>query len=232
MSLSHTCELCLVTVRLNELLTVPTVIRDHFPLPQTDMTKKPHCPCPALQHQTHPVPGARFSKVDEREYNGHVADVRLNGTSAAVLSGTKVILHQIELGRGGGQGRNVPGGGGINDGPGPRRTFPEREDREHGEATSVGLTEAFLIYGTKAGTMEFFCLSEWAPLAGVELKHTCPVTRLWPNYLGTRVVFVDAANAGWLYSPASDKLTQVRIEGKVWFGATGETRVHAFSCMS
>ena len=58
--------------------------------------------------------------------------------------------------------------------------------------------------------MEFFCLSEWAPLAGVELKHSSPVSRLWPNYLGTRVAFVDAASAGWLYSPASDKLTQVK----------------------
>lgn len=96
----------------------------------------------------------------------------------------------------------------MNRSAGPRCTFPHREDGEHGQATTVGLTESFLIYGTRAGTVEFFCLSEWAPLAGVELKHVSPVKRLWPNYLGTRVVFVDAANAGWLYSPASDKLTQ------------------------
>lgn len=171
--------------------------------------------------------------MDEREYNGRVIDVRLNSTCAAVLSGSKVILQRIELdgpgagdGPGGRRGRlsSVAGGGGaslaggasgggagMTPGPGPRRTFPEREDREHGEATAIGLTEAFLIYATKAGTVEFFCLSEWAPLAGVELKHSLPVLRLWPNYLGTRVVFVDGASAGWLYSPASDKLTQVRL---------------------
>lgn len=170
-------------------------------------------------------------KVDEREYNGRVVDVRLNSTCAAVLSGSKVILQTIEVdaqglgdvpgGRrgkasstsGGGFSPAVSGGGvgvGIPPGPGPRRSFPEREDRDHGEATAIGLTEAFLIYATKAGTVEFFCLSEWAPLAGVELKHSSPVLRLWPNYLGTRVVFVDGASTGWLYSPASDKLTQVK----------------------
>lgn len=170
-------------------------------------------------------------QVDEREYNGRVIDVRLNSTCAAVLSGSKVILQLIELdGQGAGDGpigrrgrsssiagsgvslaTGASGGGvGITPGPGPRRTFPEREDREHGEATAIGLTEAFLIYATKAGTVEFFCLSEWAPLAGVELKHSSPVLRLWPNYLGTRVAFLDGASAGWLYSPASDKLTQAR----------------------
>lgn len=153
--------------------------------------------------------------------------MRLNSTCAAVLSGSKVILQRIELdgqgeggdGPGGRRGRTAttgisssaaPAGGGGNGGPGPRVTFPEREDRDHGEATAIGLTEAFLIYATKAGTVIFFCLSEWAPLAGVELKHVSPVLRLWPNYLGTRVVFVDAASAGWLYSPASDMLTQVK----------------------
>lgn len=155
--------------------------------------------------------------MDEREYNGHVTAVCLNSTSAAVLSGTKVILQQIELGsdptvRGGRRSSGfIPVGGQTDTGPGQRQTFPQREDREHGEATTVGLTESFLIYGTRAGTVEFFCLSEWAPLAGVELKHVSPVKTLWPNHLGTRVVFVDATNAGWLYSPASDKLTQARI---------------------
>lgn len=170
----------------------------------------------------HDMSQHKNSKVDEREYNGHVTEVCLNGTSVAVLSGAKVILQQIELGQdlssgaGGGRARSgsIPSGTGgyIDAGCGPRRTFPERDDREHGEATSVGLTEAFLIFGTRAGTVEFFCLSEWAPLAGVELKHASPVKLLYPNYLGTRLVFVDAANAGWLYSPASNKLTQVRID--------------------
>lgn len=161
-----------------------------------------------------------MKKVDEREYNGRVIDIRLNGACTAVLSGSKVVLQKIELENhpngAGGRGRVAPGaggggvpGGGVMPSPGPRRNFPEREDREHGEATAIGLTEAFFIYATKAGTVDFFCLSEWAPLAGVELKHGSPVKRLWPNYLGTRVVFVDGANAGWLYSPASEKLTQV-----------------------
>lgn len=145
----------------------------------------------------------------------------LNGTFAAVMSGSKVVLQRIELDnqaadRVPGRGRIAPSGGGGSGrvvGAGPRRNFPELDDRDHGEATAVGLTEAFLIYATKARTLQFFCLSEWAPLAGVELKHASPVKRLWPNYLGTRVAFVDADSSGWLYSPATDKLTEVKMRG-------------------
>lgn len=189
--------------------------------PDKNKYYKSYCGTIFYQHEhTKPSPllnkfGLSFHvQVDEREYNGRVTDVRLNGTYSAVLSGNKVVLQRIELdhqgSEAGGRGRVVPGGGGgVGPGPGPRRTFPERDDREHGDATAIALTEAFLVYSTEAGTVEFFCLSEWAPLAGVELKHTSPVKRLWPNYLGTRVVFVDSTSAGWLYSPASDKLTQV-----------------------
>lgn len=170
-------------------------------------------------------------KVDEREFNGRVTEVCLNGTFAAVLSGSKVVLQRIELDNQAadgvpGRGRIAPsgvGGSGRVVGAGPHRNFPERNDRDHGEATAVGLTEAFLIYATKDRTLQFFCLSEWAPLAGVELKHESPVKRLWPNYLGTRVAFVDAGSSGWLYSPATDKLTQVkRREGKVWTNIAGD----------
>lgn len=203
-------------------------------------------------------------QVDEREYNGRVADVQLNSTCVAVLSGSKVILQRIELdGKGGadgpggrhgrspaiavGGGASTGGGGregaGMMASPSARRTFPERADREHGEATAVGLTEAFLIYATKAGTVEFFCLSEWAPLAGIELKHASPVLRLWPNYLGTRVVFADAVGAGWLYSPSSDKLTQARemIPGRgarwergrvVGVGGNVDQHKHVCTCVS
>lgn len=141
-------------------------------------------------------------------------DICLNGAYAAVLSGFKIVLQRIEIknnGSGPGERRgDIPGGAGTTPGPGPRRAFPERDDRDHGQATALAITEAFLIYATRAGTVDFFCLPEWAPLAGVDLKHVSPVKRLWPNCLGTKVAFVDAANAGWIYSPASDRLTQVR----------------------
>ncbi|CAM9307951.1 unnamed protein product [Choristocarpus tenellus] len=157
----------------------------------------------------------RKQQVDEREYNGQVINICLNVDFAAVLSGSQVVLNPIEpenpprMGSSGPHDRKLTGSvDGI--GTGQRRTFPERDDGAHGKATSVALTEAFLIYGTEAGTLELFCLPEWAALAGSELRHSAAIMRLWPNYLGTRVVFMDDSNVGWLYSPAGDKLTQAR----------------------
>ncbi|CAM9775633.1 unnamed protein product, partial [Discosporangium mesarthrocarpum] len=162
-------------------------------------------------------------QVDEREYNGQVVDLHLNSSYAAVLSSSHVILQPIEPGLSlpGAMGSSSkiqgPRGGGAEgagaatmDGaaPGQRKTFPERDDGPHGKAKSVALTESFLIYGTQAGTLEFFCLLEWGMLAGSELRHLSGVVRLWPNFLGTRVAFADASHAGWVYSPAANKLTQ------------------------
>jgi hypothetical protein len=44
------------------------------------------------------------------------------------------------------------------------------------------------------GQVEIFYLAEWAVLSGAELRHSANVKSLHPNYLGTRILFVDSTN--------------------------------------
>ena len=112
-------------------------------------------------------------KVAEQEYLGTVKSVCLNDKFAAVLSDSQVTLHMIEPVKGGGA---------------QRKTFPERDDGSNSfKATAIALTNQFLIYGTDAGTVEFFYLTEWATLSGTELRHNCEIKAIYPNGQGTRV---------------------------------------------
>jgi len=52
-----------------------------------------------------------------------------------------------------------------------------------------------------------FYMTEWAFLSGAELRHPAGVKSLYPNYLGTRVLFVDATNVGYMYNPVSSELS-------------------------
>ena len=135
-------------------------------------------------------------KVNEQEYLGKVDKICLNGAHAAVLSGTRVTLHEIEAQAGAGT---------------QRKTFPVREDEHFVCATAIALTRDFLIYGTQAGTVEFFAVhpDEWTMLPGVELRHAHAVASLHPNAAGTRVVVVDAQHQGFIYNPVSAELTSI-----------------------
>ena len=136
------------------------------------------------------------TQVDEQEYLGKVDRICLNERYTAVLSDGRITLHQIEPNR---------------DPANQRRTFPEREDGAFARATAMALTENFLLYGTQAGTVEFFYLDqqEWAILSGAELRHSTAIKALYPNYLGTRVVVIDASNQGFIYNSVSAELTPI-----------------------
>ncbi|KAH8095414.1 hypothetical protein JL720_2712 [Aureococcus anophagefferens] len=107
--------------------------------------------------------------VNEQEYLGKVDKICLNGAHAAVLSGTRVTLHEIEAQAGAGT---------------QRKTFPVREDEHFVCATAIALTRDFLIYGTQAGTVEFFAVhpDEWTMLPG---------------------------HQGFIYNPVSAELTSI-----------------------
>ena len=116
-----------------------------------------------------------------------------------MLSDARITLHQIEPKREAAQAAAQQGGAAAAAAPGAqRRSFPEREDGQFAKATAMALTESFLIYGTAAGTVEFFDLepADWSVLSGAELRHSTAIKALYPNYLGTRVVVVDASNQG------------------------------------
>lgn len=130
--------------------------------------------------------GSNAGPINEQEYVGVVKEVRLNDEYAAVLTDSKVILHVIE----------PPANQPIK-----TRTFPSREEGSYSKITCMALTDDFLFYGTEAGTVEMFYLSEWTLLSGVELRLDNPVRKVYPNSNGTRIVVIDAANQCFLFNP-------------------------------
>ncbi|KAJ8599437.1 hypothetical protein CTAYLR_008001 [Chrysophaeum taylorii] len=134
-------------------------------------------------------------KVNEQAYLGSVDKICLNRRFAAVLSGSKVTLHELE-----------PSGANTN------KIFPNRDESPDSKgncASAVALTDHFLVFGTEAATVEFFSLDpdDWCLLAGAELRHATTVRHLYPNILGTRIVVVDALDEGFVYNPATAELT-------------------------
>jgi len=134
------------------------------------------------------------SLTNEQEYLGTVVDCKCNDRFAAILSDGQITLHLIEPVKGGGP---------------QRKTFPDRDDGSYKKATCVSLTDMFLIFGTESGTVEFFFLNEWAMLTSAELRHNNPISKIYPNQIGTRLVVVDSANAGFLFNPVTSDFTPI-----------------------
>lgn len=57
--------------------------------------------------------------------------------------------------------------------------------------------------------IEIFYMAEWSVLSGAELRHSAGIKSLHPNYLGTRLLFVDATNVGYLYNPVNAELSTI-----------------------
>lgn len=64
------------------------------------------------------------------------------------------------------------------------QVLPPRDDVR---ATCIATTEEFCVYGTSAGTIEFFYFGEWTLLAGVELRHEEAIRSVFPNAKGTHM---------------------------------------------
>ena len=81
--------------------------------------------------------------------------------------------------------------------------------RSYKRAKAIALTAQFLIYGTDAGTVEFFYLTEWAMLSGAELRHNVGIKAIYPNGQGTRLVIMDENGDGFLYNPVTSDFTPI-----------------------
>lgn len=133
---------------------------------------------------------ASSQPINEQEYIGVVKEVQLNSTYAVILTDSKAIIHPIE-----------PSANSQNQ----TKTFPGREEGSMSKVTCIALTEEFLYYGTEAGTVEAFFLTEWKVLPGVELRldPPNPIKRLDPNASGTRLVVTDSSNTCFLFNPVT-----------------------------
>lgn len=130
--------------------------------------------------------------VAKKEYLGTVDRIVVNHMwAAALLQEGRVQLHGIE----------------------PRETqsklFPEKEG-DDSVITCVELTKDFLTYGTNKGAVVYFSLADWCQLSEYKHDKGLAIKGVWPNPTGSRIVFVDGNNDGYIYSPVSDdQLVQI-----------------------
>eukprot|EP01116_Phalansterium_solitarium_P013666 TRINITY_DN3106_c0_g1_i10.p2 TRINITY_DN3106_c0_g1~~TRINITY_DN3106_c0_g1_i10.p2 ORF type:complete len:1339 (+),score=616.68 TRINITY_DN3106_c0_g1_i10:197-4213(+) len=130
--------------------------------------------------------------VAKKEYLGTVERITINQVyAAALLQEGRVQLHGIEP--------SVT----------QSKLFPEKEGDE-ASITCCELTKDFLIYGTSKGVIVYFSLSDWTQLSEYKHDKGLAIKGVWPNPTGSRIVFVDANNDGYIYSPVSDdQLVQI-----------------------
>eukprot|EP00750_Incisomonas_marina_P015809 INCI18667.1.p1 GENE.INCI18667.1~~INCI18667.1.p1 ORF type:complete len:1397 (-),score=234.22 INCI18667.1:122-4312(-) len=126
---------------------------------------------------------------NEEEYLGTVTNVYLSESVAAVLYDGQIKVHDIE------QGRNSR----------EPQLLPMKKDK----ATCAKMTHEFLVYGCTSGALHFFSTTDWEPLPGCEYRHDCAIYAVYPNDIGTRVVFIDSADRVFLYNGADTSIIEI-----------------------
>lgn len=135
--------------------------------------------------------GAKVQQT--RNYLSTVQYVRLSHDYAAVFTDGRVTLHPID--------EDEDNMGGNGEEAARHRVFPEKDDAA--DVTAVAMTEEFLIYGTARGTIHYFSLEDWCYVN--EFRFNTGIRQVYPNAMGTRVVFIDSTNAAYLYNPVNDQ---------------------------
>lgn len=126
-----------------------------------------------------------FRKLKDIEYLGTIASMCLNSDYAAALFEGKVQLHMIE-GRDQEERKQM-------------KLFPD-DDRK-GRILCHAITADFLYYGTDAGDVVCVLVEDWEMVSSY--SHAVGVRKVFPDLNGTRLIFIDDKNAGFLLSPAS-----------------------------
>uniref|UniRef100_A0A8D3DJB4 WD repeat domain 19 n=1 Tax=Scophthalmus maximus TaxID=52904 RepID=A0A8D3DJB4_SCOMX len=128
-----------------------------------------------------------FKKLKEFEYLGTIARMCLNSDYAAALFEGKVQLHMIESK--------------DHEERKQMKLFPD-DDRQ-GRILCHALTADFLYYGTDVSLSNVVCVlvEDWATVSSY--SHSVGVRRVFPDLNGSRLVFFDDKNSGFLFSPAN-----------------------------
>ncbi|XP_056442831.1 WD repeat-containing protein 19 [Gadus chalcogrammus] len=149
---------------------------------------------------------AGFSRLKDVEYLGTVASMCLSADHAAALLEGKVQLHMIERDE--------------HDEKKQMKLFPE-DERTQGRILCHALTADLLYYGTDTGTVVCVLLEDHQALSSY--KHTLGVRKVFPDPNGTRLLFIDDKNGGFLLSPgnATDSCVELpsfspTITGVLW----------------
>ncbi|XP_063720528.1 WD repeat-containing protein 19-like isoform X2 [Symsagittifera roscoffensis] len=145
------------------------------------------------------------TKVTQREYMGTVSEVKLSEKFAAVRCQNSVQLHRVGMSS-------------LEDDESSSKLFPENAQTE-GVITAIALTPHFFIYATNKGSINYFSLEDWCPIT--HFQHAKPVTRIFPEITGTRLLAVDDIHQAFVYCPIDDSLVAVeelpnKVEGVLW----------------
>ncbi|XP_019956067.1 WD repeat-containing protein 19 isoform X1 [Paralichthys olivaceus] len=128
-----------------------------------------------------------FKKLKDFEYLGTIASMCLNSDYAAALFEGKVQLHMIE--------------GKDHEEKKQMKLFPD--DDRNGRILCHALTADFLYYGTDSGNVVCVLVEDWENVSSY--THSVGVRKVFPDLNGTRLVFIDDKNNGFLLSPANKK---------------------------
>ncbi|XP_004564353.3 WD repeat-containing protein 19 isoform X1 [Maylandia zebra] len=126
-----------------------------------------------------------FNKLKDIEYLGTIASMCLNSDYAAALFEGKVQLHVIE--------------GKDQDEKKQMKLFPDNDRK--GRILCHALTADFLYYGTDSGSVVSVLVEDWETVNSY--SHSVGVRKVFPDVIGTRLVFIDNKNSGFLLSPAN-----------------------------
>ncbi|TKS68140.1 WD repeat-containing protein 19 [Collichthys lucidus] len=130
-----------------------------------------------------------YNKLKDIEYLGTIASMCLNADYAAALFEGKVQLHMIE--------------GKDQEEKKQMKLFPD-DDRQ-GRILCHALTADFLYYGTDSGNVVCVLVEDWVTVSSY--SHSVGVRKVFPDLNGTRLVFIDDKNGGFLLSHANKPLT-------------------------
>ncbi|XP_068176892.1 WD repeat-containing protein 19 isoform X2 [Antennarius striatus] len=128
-------------------------------------------------------PGVK--KLKDIEYLGTIASMCLNSDYAAALFEGKVQLHMIESK--------------DQEEKKQMKLFPDG-DRQ-GRILCHALTADFLYYGSDSGNVVCVLVEDWETVC--IYNHSVGVKKVFPDLNGTRLVFIDNKNGGFLLSPAN-----------------------------
>ena len=138
------------------------------------------------------------TQVKKQDYIGAVEGVNINSKHAAVLSEGRIHFHEL----GEVEDYSDPGYGMA---PEPL-VIPERG--QAAEVSCVALGQDFLVYGTRAGQINYWSIADQAMVN--RYRHDDGgITGLSPNKVCTRVLFSDSRRQIFLFNPINDQLVEV-----------------------
>ncbi|KAJ3615317.1 hypothetical protein NHX12_018885 [Muraenolepis orangiensis] len=154
---------------------------------------------------------AGFSQLKDIEYLGTITSMCLSADYAAALLEGKVQLHMIHNEKK------------------QMKLFPE-DERTQGRILCHALTAELLFYGTDTGSVVCVLLEDLQTV--ISYNHTVAVRKVFPDPNGTRILFIDDKNGGFLLSPgnATDSCIELpsfphTITGELWENWQGDRGV-------